>query len=159
MTQNNGASDIIDAYTKFLNTQSCLVFSKFSSSYKRKKFYDDELGFIKPEEVLLTTSCTAPIDNNEDMTIKSSFGYYIPFEKSLAKTMKCIPRCMNLNYNQNHKKFKDDFNDGDYIKKRLKTNELAILIYTDDLELTNPIGSSRTKHKLSMKKSFIYWKR
>jgi hypothetical protein len=102
-------------------------FSKFSSSHKRKKFYnDDELGFIKPEEVLLTTSCTAPIENNDDMTIKYSFGYYIPFEKSLAKTMKCILRSMDLNYNQNHKKFKDDFNDGDYIKKRLKPNKLAI---------------------------------
>jgi len=59
---------------------------------------------------------------------------------------------MDLNYNQNHKKLKDDFNDGDYIKKRLKPNELAILIYTDDLELTNAIDTRRTKHKLSMKK-------
>jgi hypothetical protein len=43
------------------------------------------------------------------MIIESSFGYYIPFEKSLTNTLKSIPPHIDINFNQNNKKFKNDF--------------------------------------------------
>jgi hypothetical protein len=91
------------------------------------------------------------------MIIKSSFGYYIPFEKSLTNTLKSIPPLIDINFNQNNKKFKNDFFDGNYGKTQLQPddNKLAILLYSDDLELTNAVESIRTKHKLSIFFSFI----
>jgi hypothetical protein len=140
-----------------VNKESKIVFTQFNSAYKRKKFYENELGFIKPEEILLKTTCTAPNNNSGDMIIKSSFGYYIPFEKSLTNTLKSIPPHIDINFNQNNKKFKNDFFGGNFVKTGLQPddNKFAILLYSDDLELTNAVGSSRTKHKLSIVFSFI----
>jgi hypothetical protein len=42
----------INKFTDFLKTNSNLMFKQFKSSYKRQKFYEKELGFIKPEEVV-----------------------------------------------------------------------------------------------------------
>ena len=144
----------IENYTTFLSSASKLLFHKFDSTYKRKKYYEDELGFIKPEEVLLKTSCNAPNDNSEEMIIKSNFGYYIPFDKCLENTLKNLPPEIDLQKN-NHKNFKNDIFDGSYVQNlnKTSTDRLAILLYTDELELTNAVGSSRTKHKLSMNQS------
>ena len=110
------------------------------------------MGFIKPVEVLLKTTCTAPDDCSDDMNVKSSFGYFIPIEKSFATTLKSIPSNIDLYSNQKPKKHKNDFFDGYYVKNLLKpeSNKLGILLYSDDLEVTNAVSSSRTKHKLSM---------
>jgi hypothetical protein len=53
----------INKLTEFLKTNSNLMFKQFESSYKRQKFYEKESGFIKPEEVVLKTTCT--IDSND----------------------------------------------------------------------------------------------
>jgi hypothetical protein len=142
----------------FFNSKSNLLFTKFETTYKRKTFYEQELGYIKPEEVLLKTACS--YDENNKLIEKSSFGYYIPFETSLAKHLENIPKNIDLNkfnqLEQTDNLLKSDFFDGQYVKKVISTsrrhymtNFLSFLIYNDDVELTNAIGASRTKHKLS----------
>jgi hypothetical protein len=70
----------------------------------------------------------------------------------LTNTLKSIPPHIDINFNQNNKKFKNDFFGGNFVKTGLQpdNNKLAILLYSDDLELTNAVGSSRTKHKLNI---------
>ena len=157
LDKSSSPTSIITDYTDFLNSNSHLLFKQFESTYKRKKFYEKELGFIKPEEVLLKTTST--FDDSDKKIEKSSFGYYIPFERSLSKHLENIPKYNDLNkFNQNdtintHLNF--DIFDGKYVKKILETrtlnkNFLSFLIYCDEMEQTNAIGTSRSKHKLSM---------
>ena len=147
----------VNKFTEFLKTNSNLMFKQFESSYKRQKFYEKELGFIKPEEVLLKTTST--IDNNDELIEKSSFGYYIPFEKTLTKLLDNLPQNIDLQKfnidSKTNSSLNSDIFDGKYVKKILKatnlnSNYLSFLIYCDEMELTNAIGSSRTKHKLSI---------
>jgi hypothetical protein len=134
------------------------MFTQFETPYKRKKFYEQELGFIKPEQVLLKTACS--FDANNTLLEKSDFGYYIPFEATLTKQLQHMPKNINLNkfnhLNRNQSNLKCDFFDGKYVKKILSKkfdsmpNFLLFLLYCDDVEFTNAIGSSRTKHKMSI---------
>ncbi len=141
-----------DSYTKYLIDYSKSIFQLFDSSYKRKKFYENKIGFIKPEEVVFKSEVSAdPV--NEELLVEERYGYYIPFSKSLKKTIENLPPSLNLNYQNDTNTLKTDCFDGIYVKNMLKqvkgNTKLAILIYTDDIELTNPVGANRTKHKLS----------
>ena len=66
--------------------------------------------------------------------------------------MQIIPNDINLRYDFKND-MKDDIFDGKYIReiisKKSHKEQLCFCIYTDELELVNPIGSNRTKHKLS----------
>ena len=145
------SENTLDAFTQYIGSSSDALFKLFDTPYKRKKFYEDQLGFIKPEQVLLKTSIIPPDDSSDEMTTRSSFGYYIPFEKCLSNTLKNIPETINLSVNRNDSNLKQDIFNGNYVKKILKSNsdKLVLAIYCDELEFTNAVGSSRTKHKLS----------
>ena len=88
-----------------------------------------------------------------DLEQKSCIGYYIPFAKSLHKLIKIIPHNETLTYASNSDNLKTDIFDGEYIKEKLSLkankNQLIFLIYCDDIELVNPIGAHRSKHKIS----------
>ena len=92
---------------------------------------------------------------NDDSLLdeKSTFGYCIPFKRSLEKILNIIPVEKNLKFKPNLTRFKSDIFDGKYIKEIIDTkvnkNQLVFLLYNDDVELTNPIGSNRIKHKIS----------
>ena len=96
-------------------------------------------------------------EESDELTEKSSFGYYIPFEKSLSKLIVNLSKNTNLyEFNENNiNELKTDFFNGKFVQEIFKNRDfvasdfLSILIYTDEIELTNAIGSSRTKHKLS----------
>jgi hypothetical protein len=156
-TLNESETQMINKFTEFLKTNSNLMLTQFESPYKRQNFYEKELGFIKPEEVLLKTTVT--IDDNDELIEKSSFGYYIPFEKTLTKLLHNLPQNIDLqNFNVNSKtnsSLNSDIFDGKYVKNilnatNLNSNYLSFIIYCDEMEVTNAIGSSRTKHKLSI---------
>ncbi len=147
----------INKLTEFLKTNSNLMFKQFESSYKRQKFYEKESGFIKPEEVVLKTTCT--IDSNDELKEKSSFGYYIPFERTLTKLLDNLPQNIDLQKfnvdSETNSSLKSDIFNGKYVKTILKATNLnsyylSFLIYCDEMEVTNAIGSSRTKHKMSI---------
>ena len=150
----------IKKFTDFLISNSNLMFTQFETPLKRKKNYEQELGFIKPEQDLLKTACSFAANNT--LLEKSDFGYFIPFEATLTKQLQHMPKNINLNkfyhLNRNQSNLKCDFFDGKYVKKILSNkfdsmpNFLLFLLYCDDVEFTNAVGSSRTKHKMSIEK-------
>ncbi len=125
------------------------LFKELSTSYRRKKFIAENMGYIKPEKVTLSTTVSASDDL--DLNENSSYGYYVPMEKSLKKLLEYIPdKSLNFNFRNN---LKSDVFDGNYMKKLINSmnqeNTLSFCIYCDDIEMVNPIGSNRKVHKLS----------
>ena len=135
------------------------LFNQFDTPFKRKKFYENRIGFIKPEKVLLKTSVCMATDNIDEVLTESKYGYFIPFEKSLVKTLTNLPETIDLNFKIN-KNLKNEFFDGTYVQSILNQKNmnlnLAIGLYCDEIELTNAVGASRTKHKLSSLNTFMY---
>ena len=43
-----------------------------------------------------------------------------------------------------------DFCDGSFVRKNFNPDSLLISFYFDELEVANPLGSKRGKHKLGM---------
>ena len=144
-------------YTNFLSQQADFLFDGLNTDYKRKQYYNDNFEIIKPEKVILETKLTANVnpnkESNTDFDQVSSFGYFIPFKPSLEKLLNIIPESEKLKYSSNLTTIKSDIFDGEYIKNKLgkksNKNQLVFLIYCDDVELVNPIGAHRTKHKIS----------
>ena len=97
------------------------------------------MGYIEPEPILLETKCFADSEN-EEMVNKNHYGYFIPFRETWTKTIENLPEYINL-YHEPNQFLKNDYFDGNYVKKKpqfLKSKtKLAILIFTDDLEVTN----------------------
>jgi hypothetical protein len=147
-------STIID-YTNFLSQQADFLFDGLNTDYKRKQYYHENFDVIKPEKVILETKLTANPDNESDTDFGqvSTFWYFIPFKPSLEKLHNIIPETENLKYSSSSSSLKSDIFDGKYIKNKLEKksnkNQLVFLIYCDDVELVNPIGAQRTKHKIS----------
>ena len=114
---------------------------------KRKKFYFEKMGFIKPEKVLLDRSIQT---NNESFQVINCYGYYIPFDKTLEKIFQDLPSDIDLNCYSNED-LKNNVFDGKYLKKK----KLCFCIYCDEVEFVNVIGSNRKTHKLSKRKKLI----
>jgi len=150
-------ADAIIDYTNHLTKQADFLFDGLNTDYKRKKFYNDKFDIIKPEKAVLETKLTANVNANSDSNAEfdqvSTFGYFIPFKESLEKLLNIIPETEKLNYSGSLSEIKSDIFDGKFIKNKLdkksNKNQLVFLIYCDDLELVNPIGAHRTKHKIS----------
>ena len=56
-----------------------------------------------------------------------------------------------INRNQNHNIYSDVFDGKKF--SNFKNSTLVIILYYDDMEVVNPIGSARKKHKIGI----FYW--
>jgi hypothetical protein len=138
----------VEEFSKYLLNQSEVLFNSLNSKYKRKKYYVDKIGYIKPEKVLISRVFEA---SNEELEESNNYGYYIPFEKSVTKLIENIPPNIDLNANINaNLNLKKDIFDGKSVMK--KENLLQFCIYCDEAEFVNAIGPNRTIHKLSIVK-------
>lgn len=119
-----------------------------STSYKRRKYFKEHFSMVEPIEYLL------------DAREQKSFQY-IPILKSLQEILKKKEILDFLKHGneaddtpENHYK---SFRDGTNFKnnKLLSENNPAIslILYVDDFEVCNPIGTSRKKHKITA----VYW--
>ncbi len=119
-----------------------------SSAYKRRAFFKEQSGVVEPVEYVLS--------KEENRTFQ-----YIPLLKSLlqALTRKEIRDFIfhNDEVQSNSDSQYRALSDGNYYK----TNELfpgehptiAVILYVDDFEICNPLGTSRKKHKVTS----VYW--
>ncbi|CAF4440556.1 unnamed protein product, partial [Adineta steineri] len=87
----------------------------------------------------------------------SDFGYFIPIENSLSLILSSQQLCHEILANS-HKQQTLTNLDNDlmfsiresYHGLALDNNHLLIQLYIDDIGLTNPLGSKRDRHKMSM---------
>lgn len=119
-----------------------------SSAYKRRSYYIEQFDVVEPVEYVL--------DREENRSFQ-----YVPILKSLLQVLsqKEIRYLIlkNREAQSNSETQYRAFSDGIYYK----TNELfsaedptiAIILYVDDFEICNPLGTSRKKHKVTA----VYW--
>ncbi len=119
----------------------------FSSKFRREQFSKEHLSSIEPVEYIL------------DSTEKKSFQY-IPI-------LPLLSQLVNNSHIQNtilqNKKPSDassgykSFNDGSLLRENSFLCEdelkLPLILYIDDFEICNPLGTSRKKHKVTA----VYW--
>jgi hypothetical protein len=145
-------SQEINKFSKFLINKADNLFDGLNSVYKRKQFYKENFDIINPVKVILKNTFSVD-EGTTSIAENPTFGYYVPFKRSLEKLLQIIPETEKLEYSGNSGDIKTNVFDGDYIDKKLKSqpnkNQLVFAIYCDDLEIVNPIGSHRTKHKIS----------
>lgn len=118
----------------------------FSNSYKRKEFMKEHFAVVEPQEHIL--------DEKEGKTFQ-----YVPILKALSQV---------LNNKQNQEKLLDaarnsatvshyqSFHDGSNFQKNVFFSEedrLSLILYIDDFEICNPLGTSKKKHKVTA----VYW--
>ena len=122
-----------------------------SSFYKQKKTYKALLKVVEPVKEEISKTLTAH-ESEDDLNSKSHFGYFIPMKESLENLLSLIPIKSLYASKISTEKIKKDIFDGNEIKKQMQNeNRLAIVFYVDDVEVGNPIGPHKKKHKLSKK--------
>jgi hypothetical protein len=125
------------------NTQMELVSSlaSLNSSYKRKKYYAENFRYQQPHSVLL------------QLSNKTTNGYFYPLQE-LLETLLSAPDFTEYVFrfvNNPHHGIQRDILHGDIIcSSILKGPTIFLQIYMDEVELCNPIGTHRNKHKLCM---------
>ncbi len=120
------------------------VRDKLGSDWKREKYYSDNLNIVVPETIFLGTRKS----NGKKRTCQ-----YVPLLKNLENLLKhtdiqnfVVSRLPSWDGNLH------DYFDGSYYKTNaiFCTDEprLQIICYFDEFEVVNPIGHSKTTHKL-----------
>ena len=128
------------------------VFNNLSSEHKQLKFFKENKHFVEPQ----------PAKNSKNNKI----GYFVPFKNKLESLLSLSGELDSLEIKNNI--YKTDVNNGfllneiitkkkkmisESLEKNLNSTPLMIALYYDDIEIVNPIGNSRKKHKLGV----FYW--
>ncbi|XP_022088209.1 uncharacterized protein LOC110977964 [Acanthaster planci] len=124
---------------------------------QQDKYFASKMGYIAPVEVEIGTKFVVKkMKNNKRAVFSENVnGYYVPFWKSLEGLLKHneVAKEVVKGHSSNDG-FMYDICDGSYVADhRLFQDNIQIVMYTDDIEIVNPIGSHVKKHKLSM----FYW--
>lgn len=120
----------------------------FSSSYKRKEYYKENFKIVKPVEYVV------------DAKQQQSFQY-VPILKMLSHLMndtdisqKALERSQ---ISEQDVPTYRSFHDGQNFKQNPLLSEgedtISLIVYIDDFEICNPLGTSRKKHKITA----VYW--
>ena len=126
--------------------------SDLCSKYRRNRFYVQHCNLVQPSEVLLGTR----IKNVRGRVNRlRDYGYIVPLKETLTSLFR-LPEFVHFLYNPHNSVngYKADLCDGDFIGKHpLFSNDphaLQLILYADDLEIVNPLGTHTRKHKVLM---------
>lgn len=117
----------------------------FSSSYKRSIFLKEHFSIIEPVEYIL--------DDKEHKTFQ-----YVPILPVLSQLLDNKDIQDNVFHSRTHSEAHyKSFHDGSHFRDNqfLSTDDtkLSLILYVDDFEVCNPLGTSRKKHKITA----VYW--
>jgi len=129
-------------------------FEGLQTCHLRRKFYRQHCNFVEPHEVYLGRAVTK---SKGKITSQKRYGIYVPFKEtvkallSLPEVWHCVVR---RNMYENDGSEMRDICNGSYVASRAifadNPSALQIMLYTDDIEVVNPIGAHVRKHKLTM---------
>ena len=123
--------------------------------YKQKKAYKTHLNVVEPVKVELGSTISSNVEN--ELNNQYHFGYYVPMQQSLQNWLNVVS-VDSLNFQlKTTDGIKNDIFDGENIKQKIRReNTLALALYLDDVEVVNPIGAHKKKHKLSNFKYILF---
>ena len=128
------------------------VMTDFSSSDRRYDYYRNKLPYVQPVQVELGMDKKL---KHGVLVDTPAIGYAIPFKETIRRLLEITEVWdeIALPHNSNSD-FMVDICDGNYIQKHplfvRNPCALQIVVNTDDLEITNPLGSHTKKHKITM---------
>lgn len=138
--------------------QNCEVpYQHIQNSYQQNKYFENSGFFIKPVEVPIGVGYF-PHHNRTTGHVEQHAKHitfqYIPIQKLL----KCILESKNfmstvLQYQCSNDGILRDFNDGQYCKEHnffSNPQNLQLLLYVDECEVANPLGSKAGLHKIGV---------
>jgi hypothetical protein len=129
------------------------------SEYMQNKYFVETLGMTEPQQVEIgQTEIVCFGDNGMEPTVVERYSYIVPFLPALCKLISCPDVLTEVKkYGVNQGPFAYDVCDGNFVQNHplaLKDSKfLHIMLFTDDLEICNPIGSHAKNHKITM----FYW--
>ena len=119
-----------------------------SSAYKRRAFFKEQFNVVEPVEYVLS--------KEENRSFQ-----YVPVLKSLLQVL-TQKQIQDFIFPDGEAQTNNDtqyraFSDGIYYKTNVLFSgeypTIAIILYVDDFEICNPLGTSRKKHKVTA----VYW--
>jgi len=152
--KNNSFCGVDDsAFTELTDTP---LFDNLQSQFKQQKYFVDVLGMVEPVKVKLGQS--ERLTEPRRSQLVSHYGFYIPFLRNLSKLLSCPEvLCEVQQCSESSTEFCYDICDGEFIRSHPlyagDPNFLKFLLFCDDLELCNPIGSHTKIHKITV----WYW--
>lgn len=125
-------------------------YGPLSTAWKRKAYYRENFNVVEPIEYVLECK------NNKTFQ-------YVPLLKSLQQRLNCettLNKAIHLKEKQHpvesDKHVYRSFWDGRFCKRNAilsKECAISLILYVDDFEICNPLGTLRKKHKICA----LYW--
>lgn len=133
-------------------------FSTMATRYKQDITLERLFSPVKPEEVVISQRvCRVKKGQSRVLAIKNKSFYYIPLIKSLEQLLSNsrIFDMINTTPQSCHKEgFLYDIIDGSLFKSHPlfsnKPSALQVILYSDEIEICNPLGPHATANKLLM---------
>ena len=145
-----GSNNDVNTFSDYCVAKTDKIFQNFDSAHKQKVFLKSHPLYEAPQKVLLSTNFRTSFRTmSNEIVPENQDGYYAPFLSSLRKFVE--HKWSDIRFNFNESEIFDDVFHGKSIKRRMNAlgdKTLAIALYYDDFEITNPIGSNKKIHKM-----------
>jgi hypothetical protein len=130
---------------KFANIQSRFKLDSLSSTYKRRKVFKKQLGFVEPQAINLGKNNEHEDCNYQYVSIKKSLSSLLSEKEFSQKVIQ------EKQYQQN---IYHDYNDGKLYKSKQETSSkddliIELIIFSDAFGLCNPLSAISSKYKLN----------
>ncbi|XP_026121924.1 uncharacterized protein LOC113104807, partial [Carassius auratus] len=132
-------------------------FAAVSTSYRQDSVIKEKFNFVEAEEVSVGLAvCRQKRKKQRDLAIKNKCFHYIPLIKSLEQLMSHpkIFAMINGGSQKCSSGYFYDIIDGELMLSHplfsSRPSALQIILYLDEIEICNPLGSQASKNKLLM---------
>ncbi len=145
-------SEVLDIFNNFEDP-----FDTVSTTYMQDSNLKKQFKVVEAEEIEISqTASFRRRGASQALTIRKICFYYIPLVRSLEQLFShpMILAMFDKGPSQSKAGFVNDIIDGDILKSHplfsVRPNALQLILYTDEIELCNPLGSYASKNKLLM---------
>lgn len=132
-------------------------YHQFRNSYQQEKYFDCSSFFIRPTEVPIGLGYFPhhnAITGHVEQLAKHITFQYVPMKKLL----KCVLESKNfmntlMQYHCSNDGILRDFHDGKFCQEHYffsNPNNIQLLLYVDECEVANPLGSKAGLHKIGV---------
>ena len=128
---------------KFLEAQN-----KLDTDYKKKQFLKDKFTYVPPREIVLNPKAV------KDKNVSKAVVHYVPIIETFRNLVQdpSFNEALESNILNTRPDILKDVKDGLYYKSnpffQQNPSAFTMMIYSDAIELVNPLGAGRTKHKV-----------
>lgn len=129
-----------------------------ATTYMQDKTIQELFNPVKPEEIVMSQRvCRIKKGQSRVLAIKNKSFYYVPLIKSLEQLLshsRILEMISTPPQSLNKEDFFYDIADGSLFKSHplfsVKPSALQLILYTDEIEIRNPLGSHASVNKLLM---------